>query len=157
MARDGIYVNLAVASPQDWDKFCRIVLERPDLLEDERFADGPGRRAHRDVLEPLLEEILLEQDSEVWLARLQKADLAWGVVRGIGAALAHPQVAARKLIREVNSPVGRIPTVEGALRLSESPVAEGPIPALGGDTDAVLREAGYSDDEIAAFHREGAV
>jgi len=157
LARDGVYVNLAVASPQDWDKFCRIVLERPDLLEDERFADGPGRRANRKILEPLLEELILEQDSEVWLARLQKADLAWGVVRGIGAALAHPQVAARKLIREVDSPVGRIPTVEGALRLSEGPVAEGPIPALGGDTAAVLREAGYSDDEIATFHREGAV
>jgi crotonobetainyl-CoA:carnitine CoA-transferase CaiB-like acyl-CoA transferase len=157
MARDGVYVNLAVASPQDWDRFCRIVLECPELLEDERFADGPGRREHRKVLEPMLEEMFLEEDSALWLARLQKADLAWGVVRGIGEVLAHPQVAARKLIREIESPVGRIPTIEGAIRLSESPVAEGPLPALGGDTDAVLREAGYSDQEVAAFRAEGVV
>jgi crotonobetainyl-CoA:carnitine CoA-transferase CaiB-like acyl-CoA transferase len=157
LAHDDVYVNLAVASPQDWDRFCRIVLERPELLEDQRFIEGPDRRANRHILEPMLEEYIRQEDSAVWLARLKKADLAYGEVRGIASVLAHPQVVARKLIREVESPVGRIPTVEGALRLSESPVAEGPIPALGGDTDTVLREAGYSDDEIATFHREGAV
>ena len=60
-------------------------------------------------------------------------------------------------MREVDSPVGPVPTVESALRLSESPVAEGPIPALGGDTEAVLREAGYRDDEIAALRAAGAI
>ena len=78
-------------------------------------------------------------------------------VRNIAEVLAHPQVAARRIIREIDSPIGRIPTIESALRLSDSPIAEGPLPDLGGDTDAVLREAGYTDDEIAAFRSEGAI
>jgi itaconate CoA-transferase len=157
LARDGRYVNLAVASQGNWEIFCRRVIDRPDLLEDPRFADSPARRRHRQVLEELVEQIMLERDAAEWLARLSAAELPYGEVRGMAEVLAHPQVAARRLIREIDSPVGRIPTVESALRLSDSPVAEGPLPDLGADTDAVLREAGYSEQEIAGFRREGAV
>ena len=157
LARDGRYVNAVVASPRDWERFCRQVIERPELLEDPRFRDSPARREHRAELEALIEGIFLERDSEEWFARLAAAGLPHGALRGIAEVLAHPQVAARRLVREVDSPVGPVPTVESALRLSESPVAEGPIPALGGDTEAVLREAGYRDDEIAALRAAGAI
>jgi crotonobetainyl-CoA:carnitine CoA-transferase CaiB-like acyl-CoA transferase len=66
-------------------------------------------------------------------------------------------VTARATIREVDSPVGRIPTIESPLRMSESPVAPGPIPELGGNTEAVLRRAGYSSAEIAALQAAGAI
>jgi len=157
MAKDGKYVNLSVATQQDWDIFCAQVVERDDLLTDERFADVPARRKYRDVLERLVEEIFLERDSDEWLERLQKANLGYGRVRDIAEVLDHPQVKARNVIRDIDSPVGRIPTIESALRLSDSPIAEGPLPALGADTDAVLHEAGYSDDEIKAFRDEGVV
>src|SRR5205823_7625445 len=101
---------------------------------DARFADVPARRQNRDVLERLVEEIFLERDSDEWLDRLQKANLGYGRVRGIAEVLSHPQVAARNVIREIDSPVGRIPTIESALRLSDSPIAKGPLPDLGADT-----------------------
>ena len=41
--------------------------------------------------------------------------------------------------------------------MSAAEARHGPVPSLGGDTDAVLREAGYTDDEIAAFREQGAV
>ncbi|HET7036540.1 MAG TPA: CaiB/BaiF CoA-transferase family protein [Thermomicrobiaceae bacterium] len=157
LARDGRYVNAVVASPRDWETFCTRVLSRPDLLQDQRFSDSPARRENRAELEALIEQLFLERDSEEWFARLEAAGLPHGALRGIAEVLAHPQVAARRLVREVDSPVGRVPTVESALRLSQSPVAEGPIPALGGDTAAVLREAGYRDDEIAALRAAGAI
>lgn len=157
LARDGKYVNVAVASQEHWQVFCREVLERPDLLDDPRFATNVARQANRAVLERLIEQLFLERDSEAWFARLERADLPYGRVRGIAEVLAHPQVAARRLVREIDSPVGRIPTIESALRLSDSPVAEGPLPTLGGDTEAVLLEAGYTRQEIEAFRREGAI
>jgi len=157
LARDGRYVNVAVASPEHWAIFCRKVIERPDLLEDERFVDAPARREHRQQLEELVEHAFLQRDSEEWFARLAAAGIPFGAVRGIAEVLAHPQIAARRLIREVDSPVGRVPTIETALRLSDSPVAEGPVPSLGGDTEAVLREAGYSADEIAALRAGRAI
>ncbi len=157
MAKDGKYVNLSVATQQDWDLFCAQVVERDDLLADERFADVPARRKNRGVLERIVEEIFLQRDSDEWLDRLQKANLGYGRVRSIAEVLAHPQVAARKIIREIDSPVGRIPTIESALRMSDSPIAEGPLPDLGADTEAVLGEAGYSPEEIAGFRSEGAI
>lgn len=157
LARDGTYVSTAVASPRDWEVMCRQVFERPDLLEDSRFVDGPARRANRQELERMVEEIFQTRDSEDWLERLKRAELPYGRLRGMAEVLAHPQVAARKLIREVDSPVGRVPTIESALRLSESPVAEGPVPDLGADTLAVLREAGYSEDELAALRADGVI
>ncbi len=157
LARDGRYVNVAIASQRDWEVFCRQVLDRPDLLEDPRFVDSPARREHRAVLEKTIEDIFQERDSEEWFRRLEAANLPFGRVRGLAEVLAHPQVAARRLIREVESPVGKVPTIECALRMSESPIAHGPVPALGADTEAVLREAGYTPEEIDGFRREGAI
>ncbi len=157
LAKDGKYVNLSVATQQDWEIFCEQVVERPELLADERFADVPARRKNRAILEAIVEDSFLQRDSEAWLERLQQANLGYGRVRGIAEVLAHPQVAARHIIREIDSPIGRIPTIESALRLSNSPIAEGPLPALGADTEAVLREAGYSAEEIAGFRDEGAI
>jgi crotonobetainyl-CoA:carnitine CoA-transferase CaiB-like acyl-CoA transferase len=157
LARDGKYVNVAVASQEHWEVFCREVLQRTDLLQDPRFATNVARQSNRALLEQVIEDLFLEQDSEIWFERLERSGLPFGSVRGIAEVLAHPQVAARRLIREIDSPVGRIPTVESALRMSKSPVAEGPLPALGGDTEAVLREAGYSDEEIVGFRQDGAI
>ncbi len=157
LAGDGAYVNIAIATQEHWEVFCRRVMERDDLLADPRFADNVARREHRADLERVLEDEFARRDSEVWFARLAAVGLPHGRVRGMAEVLAHPQVAARRLIREVGSPVGTIPTIESALRLSASPVATGPVPSLGGDTRAVLREAGYRDEEIDALAREGAV
>ncbi len=156
-AKDGVYVNIAIASQEHWETFCRRVLRRDGLAADARFAGNIGRRERRAELEPLLDREFAREDGEEWFRRLADAGLPHGRVRGLAEVLAHPQVAARRLIREVASPVGPLPTIETALRLSDSPVATGPLPALGGDTRAVLREAGYRDDEIAALEREGAV
>ncbi|MEA2640508.1 MAG: itaconate CoA-transferase [Chloroflexota bacterium] len=157
LARDGKYINVVVASPRDWEMMCRDVVERPDLLQDPKYATSPLRRENRVELEKTFEDVFATRDSVEWLARLKKADLPFGEVRDVDEVLAHPQVGPRGLIREVDSPLGPLPTIETALRLSESPVQEGPIPSLGGNTDEVLRDAGYTEDEIKRFHAEGAV
>lgn len=156
-AEDGRYVTTAVASARDWEVMCRQVFLRPDLLEDPRYATVEQRRANRQVLEREVEEIFRTRSVEEWVERLKAAELPYGELRGIASVLAHPQVEARHLIREVDSPVGPVPTLESALRLSDSPVADGPIPALGADTDAVLAEVGYSVAEIAELRRLGAI
>lgn len=154
LARNGKYVNLAVATAGDWEVFCRNVIERPDLLEDQRFATVEGRRKNRAVLEEIIEQIFLERDHDEWLARLKKAQLPHGEVRGIAQVLAHPQAIARKLIREVESPVGKVPVVGNPLRLSGSPARYERVPALGEDTEAILKEAGYDDKTIESLRRD---
>jgi crotonobetainyl-CoA:carnitine CoA-transferase CaiB-like acyl-CoA transferase len=154
LAGDGEYVNLAVASASDWEVFCRQVIERPELLADPRFATVEGRRKNRAELEETIENIFLERDHQYWLEQLKKAELPHGIVRGIAQVLAHPQVAARKLIREAESPVGKVPVIANALKMSDSPARYERIPALGEDSEAILGELGYNAAEIAKLRAE---
>ena len=154
LARNGKYVNVAVATAKDWEIFCREVIERPDLVQDARFVTVEARRDNRAVLEEAIEKIFLDRDDAEWLERLKKAQLPYGEVRGIAEVLAHPQAVARRLIREVESPVGKVPVVGNPLRLSASPARYDRIPDLGEDTEAILREAGYSDEAIRKLRNE---
>ena len=154
LARDGEYVNLAVATVQDWEVFCRKVLEREDLLADKRFATVEARRENRALLEETMENIMREKDHTEWLERLRKAGLPHGVVRGIAKVLAHPQLLARRFFREVESPVGRVPVVGNPLNLADSPARFDRIPALGEDSEAILREIGYNAGQIADLRRD---
>lgn len=154
LARNGKYVNVAVATAKDWEAFCQEVIERPDLLQDQRFATVEGRRESRAVLEEMIEKIFLRRDHNDWLERLKKAQLPYGEVRGIAEVLAHPQAIARRLIREVESPVGRVPVVGSPLRLSDSPARYDRIPDLGADTEAILHEAGYDSAAIDKLREE---
>ena len=154
LARDGEYVNLAVASASDWEIFCRKVIEKSELLDDARFATVEARRKNRALLEETIENIFLTRDHQHWLAQLKKAELPYGEVRGIAQVLAHPQVAARQLIREVESPVGKVPVIANAVKMSESPARYERIPALGEDSDAILAELGYDDGAIAQLRAE---
>jgi crotonobetainyl-CoA:carnitine CoA-transferase CaiB-like acyl-CoA transferase len=154
LAGDGEYVNLAVASASDWEVFCRKVIEKPELLSDPRFATVEYRRKNRGLLEETIETIFLEKDHGHWLEQLKKAELPHGIVRGIAQVLAHPQVIARKLIREAESPVGKVPVIANPLKMSRSQARYDPIPSLGGDSDAILRDAGYASSEIEALRRD---
>ena len=154
LARDGKYVNLAVATAKDWEGFCKIVLQRPDLLEDKRFDTVENRRENRAILEEEIEKIFLERDHTEWLERLKKAQLPYGEVRGIAEVLAHPQAAARRLIREVESPVGKVPVVGNPVRLSASPARYDAIPELGEHTEAILKKLGYDKAAIEKLRSE---
>ena len=154
LAADGEYVNLAVASPSDWELFCRVVIERPELLEDSRFASVQDRRKNRAALEEAIEAIFLQRDHKHWLAQLKKAEMPHGIVRGIAQVLAHPQVIARKLIRQAESPVGRVPVIANALKMSGSQARYDRIPGLGDDNDAILGELGYDRAAIADLRRD---
>ena len=154
LAGDGEYVNLAVASASDWEIFCRKVIEQPALLEDPRFSTVEGRRKNRSELEETIEKIFLEKDHHHWLAQLKKAELPYGEVRGIAQVLAHPQVAARRLIREADSPVGKVPVIANALKMSDSEARYDKIPGLGENSDAILKDLGYDTDAIAQLRSD---
>jgi crotonobetainyl-CoA:carnitine CoA-transferase CaiB-like acyl-CoA transferase len=153
LARNGKYVNLAVATAKDWEIFCQEIIERPDLLKDPRFATVESRRQNRTVIEEEIERIFLERDHHEWLERLKKAQLPHGEVRGVAEVLAHPQAAARRLIREVESPVGLVPVIGSPLHLSDSPARYDRIPDLGEHTEPILKELGYDDIAIESLRR----
>src|SRR6185436_3357259 len=154
LAGDGQYVNLAVASASDWEIFCKVVIEKPELLTDARFATVQDRRKNRAVLEETIENIFASRDHTHWLEQLKKAQLPHGIVRGIAQVLAHPQVIARKLIREAESPVGTVPVIANALKMSKSDARYDRIPALGENNDQILADLGYDAAAIASLREQ---
>jgi itaconate CoA-transferase len=150
----GGYVSLAVASDEDWRRFCELVVRRPEWLSDTRFGSVVDRTAHRSELEPMIEEVFSAEPVEVWEQRLEEAGLPFGRVRGIADVLAHPQLEARRMKVEADSEVGSLPLI----RFSLAPEAgERRLPGLGEHTEQVLAEAGYSREEIADLLDAGVI
>jgi crotonobetainyl-CoA:carnitine CoA-transferase CaiB-like acyl-CoA transferase len=156
-ASDG-YLVVMVMKDKFWPLLCQA-LERDDLATDPRFATLDGRYAHQDVLIPMLKEAFRERTVAEWLERLT-GRVPCAPVNSVPEALRDPLLIERDMILETETEqFGTVRHVGNPIKLSsagESP--NRPAPALGQDTDMILREcAGYGDERIAALRNAGAV
>jgi crotonobetainyl-CoA:carnitine CoA-transferase CaiB-like acyl-CoA transferase len=152
---DGKLVNLAVLSAEHWRAFCLDVLERSDLYEDERYATMEGRVAHRRELEPAVEAAFLARPASEWLERLERAGIPCGAVNELPDVMRHPQLAHNRLVTEIGSPVGPIPSIGSPIALDGERPELGPVPALGEHTREVLAELGLPDEQVRALLAPG--
>jgi crotonobetainyl-CoA:carnitine CoA-transferase CaiB-like acyl-CoA transferase len=130
---DGRLFSLAVLSPEHWSSLCGEVLGRTDLLDDERYASNERRVAHRAELEPVLEAEFAARPASEWLASLRSARIPCGDVNDVGDVMRHPQLDHNRLVTEVESPVGVIPTIGVPFLVDGERPGAGAVPALGGD------------------------
>jgi succinate--hydroxymethylglutarate CoA-transferase len=134
------------------EKFWPILCERlgrPEWAEDPRFRSFKDRLANRETVNRLLDEALSARTTAEWLAHFAGRVPA-APVNDLKAALDNPFVAERGGIQQY-----------GPARMAAAPARDGaadpprePAPALGADTEAVLRECGFSASEIAEFRAE---
>jgi crotonobetainyl-CoA:carnitine CoA-transferase CaiB-like acyl-CoA transferase len=148
---DARMVNLAVLSADHWRAFCEDVIDRPDLYADKRYRTMEGRVANRGELEPQVEEELLGRRAGEWLELLEAAGIPCGRVNELPEVMEHPQLVHNRLVTEIGSPVGRLPTIGSPITLGGDRPDLGPVPALGEHTREVLAEAGLSENEIASL------
>ena len=148
---------LAVASQSLWKSFCRLV-EREEWLADPRFETNPRRVENREVLLPLVAEILERRTCAEWVELFVAASIPCGPVNDMQSLFADPQVLHREMVVEVPHP-----TI-GALRLSGIPVKcsatpgeiQRPPPLLGQHTDEILSETlGCTPEQIAELRADG--
>jgi crotonobetainyl-CoA:carnitine CoA-transferase CaiB-like acyl-CoA transferase len=143
---DGRMVNLAIQNQGQWERFCRVVLERPELVGEERFATNERRLANREELEPLIERVFAECTADEVRARLERADVPFGDLNRVVDLVAHPQLVERNRIRAVESPAGLVRAFLPPFNLEGVEPSMGAIPEVGQHTDEVLKELGLGDD-----------
>jgi formyl-CoA transferase len=152
-------IAIAVANQKLWGRFCALA-GKPEWLEDPRFASNPKRVENREVLLPLIDELMAQKSCDEWMERFVEASIPCGPVNDMQHLFADPQLRHRKMVAEVPHPtIGTLRLGGIPIKYSETPGSVRlPPPLLGEHTEVVLTELlGYTPDRIEALQREGAI
>jgi itaconate CoA-transferase len=156
-AGDGGIVFLSVQNEREFARFCELVLGNGALTRDPRFASSPARQQNRAALHAEIDRVFSALSSAELVHRLEEADIANARLNTMEEFWRHPQLEARGRWREVGSPAGGIAMLKPPFNLDGLEPRMDPIPALGEHTERVLRELGYSEPELQALRRDGAI
>ena len=156
-AADGPLI-IAVGNNAQFDKFCRQVIERPDIVEDPRFATNVERAKNRLVLGPMLKELIAGFARDVLLQRMTAAGIPCGKVAGLHEALTSERTRRGGLLQELPHPVaGSTHVFAPPYRLDGQrlPIRNAP-PTLGEGTREVLQQLlQLSEPELQALRDKG--
>lgn len=139
-ASDG-WVFVAAGTDRLFAKLC-AVLGTPGVAADIRFTSPESRVEHRDLLDTELDRQFAARPVSWWLEELALGGVPACRIQDLGQALAAPVTGERGLL------------IDGYLRLpidNDRQCGYTAPPELGEHTEAVLREGGFSDQEIRAL------
>ncbi len=142
------------------EKFWGILAEEighPEWIADPRYATFAERLKRRDEITVLLDEVFSRDTTAAWLARLS-GKIPVAPVNDIGQALENPFVAERGGIAEFSYEDGRqVRLLANPIRCSDADLPRRAAPALGADTDSLLRGLGYSPERISELRARRAI
>ena len=155
---DGKWVVLNMPEESAWPKLCRVI-EREDLLADERLQDIRGRFQHMPELVAAIDEALSHRTRYQWGEIFDANSIIWGPVLGLHEVASDPQADALGVFPTIHSPdIGPYRTVAAPMRFADVQVGpKGPAPKLGQHTREILSEAGHGTEEIEALVEQGAI
>ena len=156
-AGDGKTVMLGLQNEREWAKFCETVLENPALAKDERFDKNFKRNEKRAELLEIIHACFSKLSSDQLIARLEQAQIANAHLNDMEGLWKHEQLKARHRWTEVNTPNGQIPALLPPGLNDSYEYRMDPVPSVGQHTDAILKELGIAESEIADMRASGAI
>ena len=156
-AGDG-HFTVGAANDNLFPRFCAL-LGLDHLVTDPRFDSVAQRLRNRVALAALIEAVTVHRPRTHWLAKCESAGVPAGPIYSVPQALDDPHARARGMVQELTHPrAGRVQGLGNPVKMSATPpVMTRAAPALGEDTDAILREIGLDEGEIAALRARNVV
>jgi len=152
------HMNIAASGQHMYRRLCEA-LDVRHLIDDARFKTPQDRSKNRLACNAELEKATATKTSAEWVEILNKAGVPCGPILNVKEVFEDEQIRHLKLATKIEHPRLGEQTVQNLpVTLSRTPGAVvSASPDLGQHTDQVLAELGYSKEEIAALHRDGAV
>ncbi|SOZ66102.1 Carnitine dehydratase [Cupriavidus taiwanensis] len=152
------WIMVAAYMPERWRRLCDV-LGLPALADDPRFATSPLRVANRGAMVEALTSVFVSRATAAWLALLQDADILCARVATYEDLMAHPQVAANRMVQRIpHQALGEIRMPGFPINSArENALPARPAPACGQHTRVVLADFGYTRAQIDALQARGAI
>jgi formyl-CoA transferase len=149
------HINIAAAGDQMWDRICKV-LEDKELADNADFSSGELRSKNRDAVNAALEKHTVKYNSEELITMLNDSGVPCGPINTIDKVFDDPQVKHLNLRHPVESKtLGKMDILAQAVNFSRfEPKTGMATPERGEHTDDVLKEYGFSDEDIAAFRNK---
>jgi crotonobetainyl-CoA:carnitine CoA-transferase CaiB-like acyl-CoA transferase len=149
---------LGVANDSLWRAFCKVA-GLQDVVDDERFATNAARVAHRETTVALVREALARRTRDQWIAELGAVGIPCSPLHTLGELAAHPHTRASGMVFDYDDPSrGPLHGVAQPVRFDGARLPlRRPPPRHGEHGRDILREAGFSGDEIERMAAEGVI
>jgi crotonobetainyl-CoA:carnitine CoA-transferase CaiB-like acyl-CoA transferase len=156
--RDDRWISLCLLNDGWWPDFARRI-DRPDLIEDPRYATHAVRATHAGALVAELNAVFANRDFAEWRTALAEMEGVWAPLQSPAEVIEDAQALDNGFVTRVEI------DAETSYLVGASPAQfdERPIgalrggPGFGEHSDAILGEIGLGADQIAALRAEGAV
>ncbi len=134
--QDNQSVVIAIQNEREWQRLCSNVLERPELLDDERLQSNQKRVANRDLVDRLISDVFSRVDQAAIIKRLKQDGIAFGHLNDVTGLSKHPQL--RRM--QVNTPSGQASVAAAAAIRSNAQNETKTVPAIGAQSDSIRKE-----------------
>jgi crotonobetainyl-CoA:carnitine CoA-transferase CaiB-like acyl-CoA transferase len=152
------YLCLLIYNDKQWRAFFKLIGKSEAAFEqDQRVNSHANRAKHFDELYAWVASVIVTRSSAEWLNALTQADIPAMPLNSLDDLLDDPHHAATGFFKVMEHPSeGRIREMDIPTTWSKSqPEIRMHAPQLGEHSAEVLREAGYSDDEIKSLEAAG--
>lgn len=155
---DGSWVAVSTSAQSIAERVVTLV-GRPELADEPWFATGAARAEHADLLDDAVGSWIAQRSRDEVIAAFEAADAAVAPIYDPSDIVSDPQFNALGTIHRIHdADLGEMAMQGPLFRLSrDDATITFTGRAHGADTDAVLVELGYSDDELKALREKGSI